>query len=66
MKISRKQFESHLQLLQNSPNKAFREVIVIHNFKEVENQDILSHIWETQVKQIFATDLLERLRDSRR
>ena len=40
--------------LQNSPSKAFREVIVIHNFKEVENQDILSHIWETQVKQIYS------------
>lgn len=40
--------------LQNSPSKGFREVIVIHNFKEVENQDILSHIWETQVKQIYS------------
>jgi hypothetical protein len=40
--------------LQNSPTKGFREVIVIHNFKEVENADILSHIWETQVRQIYS------------
>jgi 50S ribosome-binding GTPase len=40
--------------LQTSANKSFREVIVVHNFKEVESQDILDHIWETQVKQIYA------------
>lgn len=40
--------------LQTTANKSFREVIVIHNFKEVEGQDILDHIWETQVKQIYS------------
>ena len=39
--------------LQNSPNKNFREVIVVHNFKEIESQEILDHTWETQVKQIY-------------
>ena len=40
--------------LQNSPTKGFREVIVIHNFKEVENQEILDHIWDTQLTQIYS------------
>ena len=40
--------------LQTSPVKSFREVIVIHNFKEVESQAILDHIWDTQVKSIYA------------
>ena len=33
--------------LQNSPSKTFREIIVIHNLKEVESQEILEHVWET-------------------
>jgi HSP20 family molecular chaperone IbpA len=40
--------------LQTSANKGFREVIVVHNFKEIEGQDILDHVWETQVKQIYS------------
>lgn len=40
--------------LQTTANKGFREVIVIHNFKEVEGQDILDYIWENQVKQIYS------------
>lgn len=32
--------------LHNSPQKSFREVIVIHNFKEVESKEILYHIWK--------------------
>ena len=39
--------------LHTSAKKSFREVIVIHNFKEVESQEILDHIWETQVKDIY-------------
>jgi len=39
--------------LQNSPNKIFREIIVIHNLKEVESQEILEHIWQNQVTQIY-------------
>lgn len=39
--------------LQTSASKSFREVIVIHNFKEVESQEILDHIWETQIKDIY-------------
>lgn len=46
--------------LQNQANKSFREVIVIHNFKEVEGQDILEHIWETQVKQIYSDGLTQQ------
>ena len=41
--------------LQNSPNKTFREIIVIHNLKEVESPgiimflivEILEHVWST-------------------
>ena len=40
--------------LHNSPNKNFREVIVIHNFKEVESEEILSHIWNNQVMEIYS------------
>jgi hypothetical protein len=39
--------------IQNSPTKGFREVIVIHNFKEVENQEILDHIWNGQLCDIY-------------
>ena len=35
--------------LQNSAIKLFREVIVVHNFKEIESAEILDHIWKTQV-----------------
>lgn len=28
-------------------------MIVIHNFKEVESDEILDHIWDTQVKDIY-------------
>ena len=37
--------------LQNS-NKDFREVIVVHNCKEVVDEDTLRHVWETQVIEI--------------
>lgn len=37
--------------LQNS-NKDFREVIVVHNCKEVIDEDTLRHVWETQVIEI--------------
>ena len=33
--------------LQNSPSKTFREIIVIHNLKEVESKEIFEHVWET-------------------
>lgn len=33
--------------LQNSPNKMFREIIVIHNLKEVDNIEILDYLWKT-------------------
>lgn len=39
--------------LQTSPSKCFKEVIVIHNFKEVEGEEILDHIWKTQVMAIY-------------
>ena len=32
--------------LQNSPNKMFREIIVIHNLKDVESPEILEHVWD--------------------
>lgn len=39
--------------LQNS-SKVFREVIVIHNLKEVTSAQVLAHVWETQVTQIYS------------
>lgn len=41
--------------LQNSSMKTFREVIVIHNLKEVETQDVLEYLWNTQVTQIYGS-----------
>lgn len=39
--------------LQNS-NKTFREVIVIHNLKEVMTSQVLEHLWRTQVTGIYS------------
>ena len=39
--------------LQNSPHKTFREIIVIHNLKEVESEEILKHVWDNQVVKIY-------------
>ncbi len=33
--------------------KAFREVIVVHNFKDVTSVHVLEHLWDTQVTQIY-------------
>lgn len=41
--------------LQNSSMKTFREVIVIHNLKEVETRDVLEYLWNTQVTQIYGS-----------
>ncbi|CAG9331347.1 unnamed protein product [Blepharisma stoltei] len=41
--------------LQNSTTKTFREVIVVHNLKDVENKEVIDHIWETQVTQIYGS-----------
>ncbi|CAD8187620.1 unnamed protein product [Paramecium octaurelia] len=46
--------------LQNSPNKTFREIIVIHNLKEVESPEILEHVWSTQVTQIYQNGSIQR------
>ncbi|CAD8130583.1 unnamed protein product [Paramecium sonneborni] len=35
--------------------KTFREIIVVHNLKEVETAEILQHVWTTQVTQIYST-----------
>ncbi|CAD8098459.1 unnamed protein product [Paramecium sonneborni] len=40
--------------IQNS-SKTFREIIVVHNLKEVETAEILQHVWTTQVTQIYST-----------
>lgn len=40
--------------LQNS-KKDFREVIVVHNCKEVIDEDTLRHVWETQVTAIYGS-----------
>jgi HSP20 family molecular chaperone IbpA len=33
--------------------KSFREVIVVHNFKDVTSASVLEHLWDTQVTQIY-------------
>ena len=35
--------------------KDFREVIVVHNCKEVIDEDTLRHVWETQAANALAT-----------
>lgn len=34
-------------------NKNFKQLIVVHNFKEIESQEILDHLWETQAPKFF-------------
>ncbi|KRX05357.1 P-loop containing nucleoside triphosphate hydrolase [Pseudocohnilembus persalinus] len=46
--------------LQNSTSKTFREIIVIHNLKEVESQEILEHAWENQVTQIYKNGMKQQ------
>ena len=48
--------------LQNSSRKMFREVIVIHNLKEVESQEVLEHVWKNQVIQIYGSGSTKRTR----
>eukprot|EP00164_Ancoracysta_twista_P006196 GFYU01008587.1.p1 GENE.GFYU01008587.1~~GFYU01008587.1.p1 ORF type:complete len:626 (-),score=141.67 GFYU01008587.1:72-1949(-) len=45
--------------LQNS-TKDFREVIVVHNLKEVTSADVLSHMWKTQVTYIYGSGKVHR------
>ena len=44
--------------LQNS-TKAFREVIVVHNCKEVIDDATLRHVWETQVTAIYGSGTMQ-------
>lgn len=46
--------------LQHSVYKTFREIIVIHNLKDVESIDILDHLWKTQVTQIYGSGSVVR------
>ena len=46
--------------LQNSPNKTFREVIVVHNLKEVDTREVLDHLWQTQVTQIYGSGNIQK------
>jgi hypothetical protein len=46
--------------LQNSPNKTFREVIVVHNLKEVENEEVLDHLWQNQVTHIYGSGSIKK------
>ena len=39
--------------LQNS-SKVFKEVIVVHNLKEVTSAQVLAHVWENQVTSIYS------------
>lgn len=47
--------------LQNS-KKDFREVIVVHNCKEVVDPKILEHVWDTQVTSIYAVGTMQETR----
>ncbi len=35
-------------------------MIVIHNLKEVENQEILDHLWDSQVTMIYGQGSIQR------
>lgn len=48
--------------LQNSTSKIFREVIVVHNLKDVESKEVIDHIWETQVTQIYGSGSTQQTR----
>jgi hypothetical protein len=39
--------------LQNTSRKHFKEVIVVHNLKDVENRSVLDHMWTNQVTMIY-------------
>ncbi|GAB5367045.1 hypothetical protein AAMO2058_001196500 [Amorphochlora amoebiformis] len=51
--LDQRYLDKLMRLLQNS-NKTFQEVIVVHNLKEVINENVLTHIWKTQVTHIYA------------
>jgi HSP20 family molecular chaperone IbpA len=48
--------------LQYSSSKNFREVIVVHNLKEVDSVDVINHLWETQVTQIYGSGSVMKTR----
>jgi len=50
--------------LKNYKNKPFHEIIVFHNLKQVESQEILDHLWETQVAKIYGEGLFQRTKVS--
>jgi len=38
----------------NNSTKVFREVIVVHNLKEVTSAQVLAYVWDSQVTQIYS------------
>lgn len=52
------------KMLKSSKNKPFNQIIVVHNFKEVESQEILDHLWETQVPKIYGEGIFHRTKVS--
>mmetsp|Transcript_3483 Transcript_3483/g.5205 ORF Transcript_3483/g.5205 Transcript_3483/m.5205 type:complete len:700 (+) Transcript_3483:206-2305(+) len=51
--LDQRYLDKLMRLLQNS-NKTFREVIVVHNLKEVTHERVLDHIWRDQVTHVYA------------
>ena len=69
MKYIRNYFLIHLIIKYNNFPRLFecdnflslqREIIVVHNLKEVESGEILEHLWETQVTQIYGSGSVQR------
>ena len=52
------------KILKKYRNKSINEIIVVHNFKEVESQEILDHLWETQAPKIYGEGIFQRTKVS--
>ncbi len=51
--LDQRYLDKLMRLLQSS-SKPFREIIVVHNLKDITNPKVLDHIWKTQVTHIYA------------
>ena len=58
VKLSKRYLDKLTRNLQNS-HKDFHEVIVVHNCKEVIDEDTLRYVWETQVTAIYGSGSLQ-------
>lgn len=62
--IDQRYLDKVLKVLKSKKNKNFFQLIVVHNYKEVESQEILDHLWETQVPKIYGEGSFQRTKVS--